>query len=133
MNAPAARTATRGVAAGDRLGEITGVPGAHLDCECGLESCAKGGAARDGSAETPADAADAQAWDDLLPEPVDADVPEVEDIEPSSAPETSDEHDPVELVEPVAEPEIPDPTEPSTPPEVAVAFGRAWSYPGHPY
>ncbi|GAB22800.1 hypothetical protein GOPIP_031_04220 [Gordonia polyisoprenivorans NBRC 16320 = JCM 10675] len=114
------------------LGEITGVPGAHLDCECGLESCAKGGAARDGSAETPADAADAQAWDDLLPEPVDADVPEVEDIEPSSAPETSDEHDPVELVEPVAEPEIPDPTEPSTPPEVAVAFGRALVVPGAP-
>ncbi|AFA74885.1 hypothetical protein GPOL_c38740 [Gordonia polyisoprenivorans VH2] len=114
------------------LGEITGVPGAHLDCECGLESCAKGGAARDESAETPADAADAAAWDDLMPEPVDADVPEVEDIEPSSAPETADEHDPVELVEPVAEPEIPDPTELSTPPEVAVAFGRALVVPGAP-
>ncbi len=96
------------------LGEITGVPGARLDCECGLESCAKGGAARDESAETPADAADAQAWDDLLPEPADADVPEVE------------------LVEPVVEPEVPDPMDEPTPEEVPVAFGRALVVPGAP-
>ncbi|WCB37269.1 HNH endonuclease signature motif containing protein [Gordonia polyisoprenivorans] len=114
------------------LGEITGVPGARLDRECGQNDCAKGGAARDESAETPADAADAAAWDDLMPEPVDADVPDIDDVEPSSAPETADEHDPVELVEPVAEPEIPDPTEPSTPPEVAVAFGRALVIPSAP-
>ncbi|QTI67908.1 HNH endonuclease signature motif containing protein [Gordonia polyisoprenivorans] len=95
------------------LGEITGVPGAHLDCACGQENCAKGGAARDESAETPADAADAQAWDELLPEP-------------------ADEHDPVELVEPVVEPGIPDTSEPSTPDEVPVAFGRALVVPSAP-
>ncbi|WP_338836588.1 HNH endonuclease signature motif containing protein [Gordonia polyisoprenivorans] len=96
------------------LGEITGVPGAHLDCQCGLETCAKGGAARNGSAETPADAADAAAWDDLLPEPIDADAPEVE------------------LVEPVAEPDVPDPMNPPTPDEVPVAFGRALVVPSAP-
>ncbi len=54
------------------LGEITGVPGAHLDCECGLDDCAKGRAGdRNDSAETPADAEDAAAWDDLLPDPTD--------------------------------------------------------------
>ncbi len=114
------------------LGKITGVPGAHLDCECGLETCAKGGAARNESAETPADAEDAAAWDDLLPEPVDADAPEVEDVERSSAPETADEHDPVELVEPVAEPDVPDPMDEPTPDEVPVAFGRALVVPGAP-
>ncbi len=75
------------------LGEITGVPGAHLDCECGQDDCPKRGGSTDsnGSAETPADADDAAAWDDLLPAPADADAPDVE------------------LVEPVVEPEIPDP------------------------
>ncbi|QTI67060.1 HNH endonuclease signature motif containing protein [Gordonia polyisoprenivorans] len=99
------------------LGEITGVPGAHLTCECGQANCAKGGAARDESAETPADAADAQAWDDLLPEPADADAPEVELVE---------------LVEPVVEPEVPDPLDEPTPDELPVAFGRALVVPGAP-
>ncbi|QTI70246.1 HNH endonuclease signature motif containing protein [Gordonia polyisoprenivorans] len=100
------------------LGEITGVPGAHLDCECGLATCTKGGGAvnRD-SAETPADTEDAAAWDDLLPEPIDADAPEVELVE---------------LVEPVVEPEIPDPMDEPTPDEVPVAFGRALVVPGAP-
>ncbi len=98
------------------LGEITGVPGARLDCECGQDDCAKGRAVdRNDSAETPADAEDAAAWDHLMPEPADADIPEVE------------------LVEPVVEPEIPDPMNPPTPDEVPVAFGRPWSYPAHPY
>ncbi len=114
------------------LGEITGVPGAHLDCECGLENCAKGGAARDESAETPADAADAAAWDDLLPKPADADAPEVEDVEHPGAPEPADEDDPVEFVEPVVEPDIPDPLDEPTPDEVPVAFGRALVVPGAP-
>ncbi|WP_338836498.1 HNH endonuclease [Gordonia polyisoprenivorans] len=96
------------------LGEITGVPGAHLDCACGLETCAKGGAARDESAETPADAADAAAWNDLLPEPIDADAPDVESVEP------------------VVEPQIPDPMDEPTPDEVPVAFGRALVVPDAP-
>ncbi|RPA58044.1 HNH endonuclease [Gordonia oryzae] len=99
------------------LGEITGVPGAHLTCECGQENCAKGIAARNESAETPADAEDAQAWDDLLPEPADADAPEVELVE---------------LVEPVAEPDVPDPLDEPTPDEVPMAFGRALVVPGAP-
>ncbi|AFA75778.1 hypothetical protein GPOL_c47820 [Gordonia polyisoprenivorans VH2] len=116
------------------LGEITGVPGAHLTCECGQDDCPKGngGAVNRDSAETPADAADAATWDDLLPEPVDADAPDINDVEPSSAPEAADEHDPVELVEPVAEPEIPDPMDEPTPDEVPVAFGRALVVPGAP-
>ncbi|AFA75239.1 hypothetical protein GPOL_c42350 [Gordonia polyisoprenivorans VH2] len=98
------------------LGEITGVPGAHLDCECGQDDCPKrgGGTDSNGSAETPADAEDAAAWDDLLPEPVDADAPDVE------------------LVEPVVEPEIPDPMDEPTPDEVPVAFGRALVVPSAP-
>ena len=98
------------------LGEITGVPGAHLDCECGQDDCPKrgGGTDSNGSAETPADAEDAAAWDDLLPEPADADAPEVE------------------LVEPVVEPEIPDPMDEPTHDEVPVAFGRALVVPGAP-
>ncbi|WP_020169926.1 HNH endonuclease signature motif containing protein [Gordonia polyisoprenivorans] len=97
------------------LGEITGVPGARLDCECGQDDCAKGRAVdRNDSAETPADAEDAAAWDHLMPEPADADIPEVE------------------LVEPVVEPEIPDPMNPPTPDEVPVAFGRALVVPGAP-
>ncbi|MDF3282373.1 HNH endonuclease signature motif containing protein [Gordonia sp. N1V] len=98
------------------LGEITGVPGAHLDCECGQDDCPKRGGSTDsnGSAETPADAEDAAAWDDLLPEPADADAPEVE------------------FVEPVVEPEIPDPMNEPTPDEVPVAFGRALVVPGAP-
>ncbi|WCB36879.1 HNH endonuclease signature motif containing protein [Gordonia polyisoprenivorans] len=98
------------------LGEITGVPGAHLNCECGQDDCPKrgGGTDSNGSAETPADAEDAAAWDDLMPEPADADAPEVE------------------LVEPVVEPEIPDPMDEPTPDEVAVAFGRALVVPGAP-
>ncbi|MET2981516.1 HNH endonuclease, partial [Gordonia polyisoprenivorans] len=73
------------------LGEITGVPGAHLDCECGQDDCPKrgGGTDSNGSAETPSDAEDAAEWDDLMPEPADADAPEVEDVEPSSAPAPS--------------------------------------------
>ena len=114
------------------LGEITGVPGAHLDCECGLESCAKGGAARDESAETPADAADAQAWDDLLPEPVDADAPELEDVEPSSAPEPCAAQEVVDVEEPVVEPDVADPMDEPTCDEVPVAFGRALVVPGAP-
>ncbi|AFA74476.1 hypothetical protein GPOL_c34640 [Gordonia polyisoprenivorans VH2] len=115
------------------LGEITGVPGARLDCECGLDDCAKGRAGnRNDSAETPSDAEDAAAWDDLLPEPADADAPGIEDVETPSAPEAADEHDPVELVEPVAEPEIPDPMDEPTPDEVPVAFGRALVVPGAP-
>ena len=98
------------------LGEITGVPGAHLNCECGQDDCPKrgGGTDSNGSAETPADAEDAAAWDDLMPEPADADAPEVE------------------LVEPVVEPEIPDPMDEPTPEEVPVAFGRALVVPGAP-
>ena len=98
------------------LGEITGVPGAHLDCECGQDDCPKrgGGTDSNGSAETPADAEDAAAWDDLLPAPADADVPDVE------------------LVEPVVEPEIPDPMDEPTPDEVPVAFGRALVVPSAP-
>ncbi|WHU48064.1 HNH endonuclease [Gordonia sp. L191] len=98
------------------LGEITGVPGAHLDCACGQDDCPKRGSGTDsnGSAETPADADDAAAWDDLLPEPIDADAPDVE------------------LVEPVAEPGIADPMNPPTPDEVPVAFGRALVVPGAP-
>ncbi|WP_338836514.1 HNH endonuclease [Gordonia polyisoprenivorans] len=98
------------------LGEITGVPGARLDCECGQDDCPKrgGGTDSNGSAETPADAADAAAWDDLLPEPADADAPDVE------------------LVEPVAEPDVPDPMNPPTPDEVPVAFGRALVVPSAP-
>ncbi|AFA75584.1 hypothetical protein GPOL_c45830 [Gordonia polyisoprenivorans VH2] len=115
------------------LGEITGVPGARLDCECGQDDCAKGRAVdRNDSAETPADAEDAAAWDHLMPEPADADIPEVEGVEPSSAPEAADEHDPVEFVEPVVEPEIPDPMDEPTPDEVPVAFGRALVVPGAP-
>ncbi|AFA74254.1 hypothetical protein GPOL_c32400 [Gordonia polyisoprenivorans VH2] len=115
------------------LGEITGVPGARLDCECGLATCTKGGGAvNSDSAETPADAADAAAWDDLLPKPADADVPEVEDVEHPGAPEPADEDDPVEFVEPVAEPEIPDPLDEPIPDEVPVAFGRALVVPGAP-
>ncbi|WHU48082.1 DUF222 domain-containing protein [Gordonia sp. L191] len=39
------------------LGEIIGVPGAHLDCACGQDDCPKrgGGTDSNGSAETPAD------------------------------------------------------------------------------
>ncbi|MGX7695028.1 DUF222 domain-containing protein [Gordonia polyisoprenivorans] len=97
------------------LGEITGVPGARLDCQCGLADCAKGRPGdRNDSAGTPADADNAAAWDDLLPEPVAADAPEVE------------------LVEPVVEPEIPDPMDEPTPEEVPVAFGRALVVPGAP-
>ena len=114
------------------LGEITGVPGARLDCECGQDDCAKGGAARDESAETPADAADAQAWDDLLPDRVDADAPEFEDVEPSSAPEPCAAQEVVDPVEPVVEPDIPDPMDEPTPDEVPVAFGRALVVPGAP-
>ena len=101
------------------LGEITGVPGARLDCECGQDDCPKRGSGTDsnGSAETPSDAEDAAAWDDLLPEPADADAPAVELVE---------------LVEPVAEPEIPDPMNPPTPEEVPVSFGRALVVPGAP-
>ncbi|GAB23653.1 hypothetical protein GOPIP_056_00980 [Gordonia polyisoprenivorans NBRC 16320 = JCM 10675] len=100
------------------LGEITGVPGARLDCECGQDDCTKGSDAvnRD-SAETPSDAEDAAAWDDLLPEPADADAPAVELVE---------------LVEPVVEPEVPDPMDEPTPDEVPVAFGRALVVPGAP-
>ena len=101
------------------LGEITGVPRARLDCECRQDDCPKrgGGTDSNGSAETPADAEDAAAWDDLLPEPADADAPAVELVE---------------LVEPVAEPEIPDPMNPPTPEEVPVSFGRALVVPGAP-
>ncbi|WP_288336925.1 HNH endonuclease signature motif containing protein, partial [uncultured Gordonia sp.] len=115
------------------LGEITGVPGARLDCECGLATCTKGGGAvNSDSAETPADAADAAAWDDLLPKPADADVPEVEDVEHPGAPEPADEDDPVEFVEPVAEPDVADPMDEPTCDEVPVAFGRALVVPGAP-
>ncbi|WP_043456684.1 HNH endonuclease signature motif containing protein [Gordonia polyisoprenivorans] len=98
------------------LGEITGVPGAHLDCECGQDDCPKRGGSTDsnGSAETPADADDAAAWDDLLPEPADADAPELDPVEP------------------VVEPEIPDPMDEPTCDEVPVAFGRALVVPGAP-
>ena len=115
------------------LGEITGVPGAHLDCECGLADCAKGrtGDSND-SAETPCDAEDAAGWDDLLPEPVDADAPEVEDVEPSVAPEPCAAQEVVDAEEPVVEPEIPDPIDEPTPDEVPVAFGRALVVPGAP-
>ncbi|WHU47520.1 HNH endonuclease signature motif containing protein [Gordonia sp. L191] len=101
------------------LGEITGVPGAHLDCACGQDDCPKRGSGTDsnGSAETPADADDAAAWDDLFPEPIDADAPDVELVE---------------LVEPVIEPEIPDPMDEPTPDQVPVAFGRALVVPGAP-
>ena len=98
------------------LGEITGVPGARLDCECGQDDCPKrgGGTDSNGSAETPADAEDAAAWDDLMPEPADADAPELDPVEP------------------VVEPEIPDPMDEPTPDEVPVAFGRALVVPGAP-
>ncbi|MBE7191851.1 MAG: HNH endonuclease, partial [Gordonia polyisoprenivorans] len=118
------------------LGEITGVPGAHLNCECGQNDCPKGngGAVNRDSAETPADAADAAAWDDLLPEPADADAPEVEDVEASSAPAPSNARaqEPVDVVEPVVEPDVPDPMDEPTPDEVPVAFGRALVVPGAP-
>ncbi|AFA74195.1 hypothetical protein GPOL_c31800 [Gordonia polyisoprenivorans VH2] len=116
------------------LGEITGVPGAHLDCECGQDDCPKGngGAVNRDSAETPADAADAAAWDDLVPEPADADAPEVEDIEPSDAPEPRAAQEVVDVVEPVVEPDIPDPMDEPTPDEVPVAFGRALVVPSAP-
>ncbi|OPX14402.1 HNH endonuclease signature motif containing protein, partial [Gordonia sp. i37] len=118
------------------LGEITGVPGAHLDCECGQDDCPKrgGGTDSNGSAETPSDAEDAAEWDNLLPEPADADAPEVEDIEASSAPAPSNARaqEPVDVVEPVVEPDIPDPMDEPTPEEVPVAFGRALVVPGAP-
>ncbi|GAB22853.1 hypothetical protein GOPIP_031_04760 [Gordonia polyisoprenivorans NBRC 16320 = JCM 10675] len=118
------------------LGEITGVPGAHLDCECGQDDCPKrgGGTDSNGSAETPSDAEDAAEWDDLMPEPADADAPEVEDVEPSSAPAPSNARaqEPVDVVELVVEPEIPDPMDEPRPDEVPVAFGRALVVPGAP-
>lgn len=87
------------------LGEITGVPGAHLTCDCGLDTCPKGTEAIDsGSAGTLADAEDAQAQDALRPEPTDA-------------------------VAPVAEPEVPDAP---TPTEAPVPFGRALVMPDAP-
>ena len=85
------------------LGEITGVPGAHLTCDCGLDTCP----ARVALLTEPADAEDAQACEALLPAPAEA-------------------------VEPVAEPGVPDPTNPATPTEVPVPFGRAQVMPDAP-
>ncbi|WHU49582.1 HNH endonuclease [Gordonia sp. L191] len=58
------------------LGEITGVPGARLDCACGQDDCPKRGSGTDsnGSAETPAD----------------ADAPDVELVEPVVEPDVTD-------------------------------------------
>lgn len=87
------------------LGEITGVPGAHLTCDCGLDTCSKGSEViNSGSAETLADAEDAQACEARPPEPAEA-------------------------VEPVAEPEVSDAP---TPTEVPVPFGRAPVMPDAP-
>ncbi|GAB38165.1 MULTISPECIES: HNH endonuclease signature motif containing protein [Gordonia] len=97
------------------LGEITGVPGAHLTCDCGLDTC--------------------PARNALLPEPADDDIPEARDVETSSAPEPCDAHqrvEPADAVEPVAEPEAPDPTDPHTPTEAPVPFGRAMVMPDAP-